>query len=264
MGHMFVRTARLASGTVRYLEAGTGTPLVLLHAFPLAADQWLPQLMAPPEGWRLIAPDLRGFGGSPPATDPTSVTIDTYAADVFELLTQLGLEQAAVAGLSMGGYVALAMMESDPSRISRLVLADTRATADTAEGQAGRDRMVSLVRREGPAGIAREMLPKLLGGTSARQQPDLVTVVRRMIESNGAHGIEGAILAMKTRPDRSALLSIVDCPTVVICGSDDVITKPEECEAMSRAIPGARFVRIDDAAHLANLEQSVAFAAALT
>src|SRR5690606_32793638 len=137
---------------------------------------------------------------------PTELTMERYAEEVFELLTHLGIEAVAVTGLSMGGYVALAMMAVDASRVTRLVLADTRATADSDDARAGRDRMVDLVRREGPPRIASEMLPKLLGAASTREQPDLALTVQRMIEANAPDGIIAALTAMKGRPDRTALL----------------------------------------------------------
>jgi pimeloyl-ACP methyl ester carboxylesterase len=256
-------TLRLSQRSCRYLEAGEGRPMVLLHAFPLGAGQWLPQLASPPAGWRLIAPDLRGFGGSIRTPLPGGVSMDTYASDVFELMTHLAVADATVAGVSMGGYVALAMVARDPGRISGLVLADTRATADGAEARAARDRMVELVRREGPSGVADEMLGKLVGETSKRERPDLGDTVRRLIEANGPDGIEAAILAMKSRVDHTALLGAIRCPTVVICGAEDVITKPEECEVMSHQIPGATFVRIEGAGHLSNLERPDAFTRAM-
>jgi pimeloyl-ACP methyl ester carboxylesterase len=256
-------TIRLPQGTFRYLEAGGGRPMVLLHAFPLGADQWRPQLLSPPDGWRLVAPDLRGFGGSFAAPPSGDTSMDTYASDVFELMSHLGLPDATVAGLSMGGYVALAMLARDPGRISGLVLADTRASADGAEARAARDRMVDLLRREGPAGVADEMLGKLLGETSKRDRPELTGHVRRLIEANNPDGIEAAIRAMKTREDHGERLRSIQCATTVVCGAEDVITKAEECEAMSRQIPGARFVRIEKAGHLANLEAPEEFTRAM-
>lgn len=260
---MVSKVARLATGPMRYLEAGAGRPMVLLHAFPLGAEQWLPQLARPPIGWRLVAPDLRGFGGSAWAGDPAAASMDRYAADVFELMAHLDLAKASVAGLSMGGYVALAMMAREPGRVSGLVLADTRAGADSPDARAARDRMVDVVRREGSAGVAREMIGRLLGESTRAQQPDLVDAVVRLVESNGPDGVEAAIRAMRDRPDRTGLLAAIGCPAVVICGGQDVVTPPEECEAMSRQIPGARFVRIDGAGHLSNLERPIAFTAAL-
>lgn len=260
---MVPKTAALASGPLRYLEAGSGRPILLLHAFPLAADQWQPQLLSPPPGWRLVAPDLRGFGGSPTLGRPADASMDRYAVDVFELMTHLDIGEAAVAGLSMGGYVALAMLAADAGRITGLVLADTRATADTEEARGGRDRMIALVNRDGSSGVAEQMLPKLLGETSARQQPNLALIVQRMIEGNGPAGIEAALHAMRDRPDRSLLLPTITCPTVVICGTDDRVTPPGECKALSQSIPGAVFLAIDGAAHLSNLEQPEAFSAGM-
>lgn len=260
---MMSKVARLATGPVRYLEAGSGTPMILVHAFPLGAEQWLPQLAKPPIGYRLVAPDLRGLGGSASVGDPSTVTVDTYASDVFDLMMHLDIPRAVVAGLSMGGYVALAMFAQRPDRISGLVLADTRANADSAEGRAARDRMIELVRRDGSPGVAKEMIGKLLSEQSRASQPDLAEVVTMLIETNGPDGVEAAIQAMKARPDRTELLASITCPTVVICGSEDVVTPPDECEAMSRRIPGATFVRLDGAGHLANLESPAAFTAAM-
>ena len=189
--------------------------------------------------------------------------METYASDVFDLMTHLGLEGATVVGLSMGGYVALAMVARRPERVRRLVLADTRATADGPEARAARDRMVERVRREGPSGVAAEMLPKLLGETSKATRPELVQQVRALIETNNPDGIEMAVLAMKARADHSATLTSLRCPTTVVCGAEDAITTPDDCEAMSRRIPGARFVRIDGAGHLSNLEAPEAFLAAV-
>lgn len=237
--------------------------MVLLHAFPLGSEQWLPQLAKPPVGWRLVAPDLRGLGGTALVGDPASVSIDTYAADVLDLMAHLDIPRATIVGLSMGGYVALAMLARDAQRISGLVLADTRATADGAEGRAARDRMIELVRREGSPGVAGEMITKLLGETTRAQQPDLIDAVVKLIETNGPDGVEAAIRAMKDRPDRTPLLATIVFPTVVICGDEDVVTPPAECEAMSRQIPGARFVRVPGAGHLSNLEAPAAFSEAL-
>lgn len=267
---MLTKVARLPTRSVRYLEAGSGQPAVLLHAFPLSADQWLPELHRVPPGRRLVAPDLRGFRGSGPAfedpspgLEPDGVTMAMYAEDVLALMSHLGIARAVVGGLSMGGYVAFEIMRMAPSRISGLVLANTRATADTAEGRSARDRMLGLVRKDGPAGIAREMLPKLLGATSRREQPDLEDAVRRLIEANSADAIAQAIVAMKNRPDSTPLLSSITCPTLIIAGDEDAIISRAEAEAMQRAIAGSRLVVLPRVGHLSNLENPRAFDDAL-
>lgn len=256
--------ANLSTSSVRYLEAGSGRAMVLVHAFPLSAEQWLPQLARVPPGWRFVAPDLRGFGGGEPGPVPGGITMDTYAADVIELMAHLEIPSAVIAGLSMGGYVAFAIARRAPARVAGLVLADTRAAADTADGRAARDRMLALVARDGPPGVAREMLPKLLGETTRRDQPDLIDAVQRLIEHNSPDGIAAAVRAMKDRPDSTPRLSSFTCPVTVVCGDEDVITTVTESEALHRAIPGSRFVRIAAAGHLSNLENPAAFTAALT
>jgi pimeloyl-ACP methyl ester carboxylesterase len=257
MAGMLTKVAHLADRSVRYLEAGGGKPLVLLHAFPLSADQWLPQLARVPPGVRVIAPDLRGFRGSGPAFEQiglADVTMDEYAADVLALMTHLEIDRAGIGGLSMGGYVALALLARAPARVAGLVLANTRATADSPDGRAGRDRMIAMVEREGPAGIAREMVPKLLGATTLRDQPDLAEAVGHMIQMNSDDAIVAALRAMKNRPDRTPLLASIGCPTTVIAGEEDAIVPVAEAEALQRAIPGARLVILPRVGHLSNLE----------
>jgi pimeloyl-ACP methyl ester carboxylesterase len=259
------KIAHLPTRSVRYLEAGIGRPLILLHAFPLSADQWLPQLHRVPIGWRYIAPDLRGFRGTGPAFEDVvhGVTVDTYAADVVELMAHLEIPTAVVAGLSMGGYVAMALARRAPARLSGLVLANTRATADSPEARAGRDRAIELVQTYGPIGLGLEMLPKLLGVTTQRDQPDLADAVRRVIEMNAPDTIVSALVALRDRPDATVALAALVCPATVIHGEEDAIVSHAESEALQAAIPGARLVVLPRAGHLSNLEAPIAFLAAL-
>jgi 3-oxoadipate enol-lactonase len=251
---MLTQVARVGGRSCRYLEAGAGPPVIWLHAFPLSADQWLPQLAAAPEGRRIIAPDHRGFRGVEAAAiapdDLAGVTIDDYAADVLALMTHLGLEKAAIGGVSMGGYVALAIVARAPERVSSLVLVNTRATPDSADGRAARDRMIDLVHREGPAGVAREIVPKLLGDTERRERPDQVAAVARLIEANSAEALEAALVAMKMRPDRTPLLPAIRCPTLVVIGAEDSLIPAAEGEAMGHAIRGATIAVVPGAGHL--------------
>jgi 3-oxoadipate enol-lactonase len=249
----------------RYLESGSGQPLVLLHAFPLNADLWEPQLAEPPAGWRIIAPNLRGFRGARALEAPPvgTVTMDDYARDVLALLDHLGLERAVVGGASMGGYVTFALYRLAPERVGGLVLANTRPQADTPEGRARRSEMLALVEREGAAGVANDMLPKLLGETTHRERPAVVTRVRQMIEVNTAEGIAAAIGAMRDRPDSSPLLSRIDVPTLLVAGGEDTLIPPATAEEMAAAIAGAQLSIIADAGHLSNLENPRSFQMAL-
>jgi len=260
------KVAHLATRSVRYLEAGNGRPFVWLHAFPLSADQWLPQLHRVPPGWRFIAPDLRGFRGAGPAFQDLGLdgqTIDAHAADVVELMTHLDIDAARIGGLSMGGYVALAIVHRAPQRVKSLVLANTRAGADSPRGKLNRAAMLERLARDGVRAIADEMVPKLLGDTTRREQPDLVDVVTGMILANSSEGIASAVRAMRDRPDSTALLARLPGPLTIVHGDEDVLIPVEEAEAMHQAAPGSRLIVLPRVGHLSNLEDPAGFSAAI-
>jgi 3-oxoadipate enol-lactonase len=248
-------------GPTRVLEAGGGWPLVLLHAFPLSADMWRPQLERVADGWRLIAPDLQGFG--PHAAVPAA-TLDDMAAGVEDVIDALGLETATIGGLSMGGYVTLALYRHRPGRFSGVVLADTKASADTSEARAGRQALIDLVRASGPSAVADQMLPKLLGETTRKDRPEVAAAVRRMIEANGADGIAGALGAMRDRPDATAVLARINRPALIMVGSEDGLTPAADAEAMQQRMERSRLVVLPQAGHLSNLETPDAFSQALS
>jgi len=253
-------SAALGQGAVRYLEAGSGWPLVLLHAFPLSADMWRPQLERVPPECRMIAPDLRGFGAAPSGV-PSS--LDDMAADILDLLDALRIERATIAGLSMGGYVAFALYRLAPERCMGLVLANTRAGVDSEEARAKRDAMSALVNAQGPAAVADAMLPTLLGPSAFGAQPALVSTVRALTEANTARGLDAAIQAIKRREDATPLLPRISLPALVVAGDEDAIIPRAESEEMNRLLPRSNFVLIPQAGHLSALENPDDFAEAL-
>jgi len=262
----FARSHIVAGRPLRYLDTGVGQPLVLLHAFPLSADMWRPQLAAPPPGWRLITPDLRGFRGvlaAPDSTPVGRVTMDDYARDVIALLDHLQIDRAVVGGCSMGGYVTFAVRRLAPERVRGVVLANTRPQADSDEGRAKRGEMLALLEREGPAGVANEMLPKLLGRTSHESRPDVVAHVRQLIEANPADAIGAAIGALRDRPDSTSLLPSIDVPALVIAGDEDTLIPREAADQMFDALPDAQLCVIGGAGHLSSLEVPAVFEQAL-
>jgi len=241
---------------------------------------WEPQLAAfAARGWHAIAPHLRGFGEWSPASkgsDPTGTTggtlgsdpvavsaIDDYAADVIDLLDALHLPDAVVVGLSMGGYVALAMMRLAPRYLHGLVLADTRADADTPEGAANRDRMAQLARDRGVAAVVDELIPKLLGPTTRRDNPAVETTVRSMGAQQSVSSIVGALHALKTRPDSTPVLASIHVPALIVVGDDDLITPPAVADSLQKGIAGSTLSMIPRAGHLSSLENTDAFNAAL-
>jgi pimeloyl-ACP methyl ester carboxylesterase len=254
--------------TLAYLDsdpAASDKPvLVLAHAFPLGAQMWEPQFKGAFWGWRILAPDLRGFGGSTDdRSDGVDPSIDDYADDMAGLVREVAGAPVVLGGLSMGGYAAFAVMRRTPTLVRGLILADTRAGADSLEGRAARKAMLTLLEREGPQGVARDMMPKLLGATTREQNPDAEETVRRLIKRQSPNGIRDAIVRMMERPDSTPLLPAITIPTLVLVGEEDTLTPPAESEAIAAALPNASLVRIAGAGHLSNVERSQAFEASV-
>lgn len=270
------RSCLTRRGLIRYFDtagpvlapapAGRGM-LVLLHAFPLHAAMWEPQLRRAPAGWRLIAPDLRGFGAPageaslpPGGVEPS---IDDDARDVVALLDALEIENAVVAGLSMGGYVVFSLLRLAPARCRGAVLADTRPDADSAEARSRRMIVLEALGREGLAGIVEQMVPGLLGETTRRDRPEMADWVRALAKVNTVEGIERAVRRLMSRPDARPQLAAVSCPTLVVVGDEDQLTPPSVSREMSQQIPGAELGVIVSAGHLSSLEQPEQFCAVL-
>jgi pimeloyl-ACP methyl ester carboxylesterase len=197
------------------------------------------------------------------SADATQTTIDDYAGDIVDLLDTLRIPEAVIGGVSMGGYVAFALFRRAARYFRGMVLADTRASADTPEGIEGRKRMLQLVRDKGPQGVADDMIPKLVGETTRRSRPDVVDLVRRLVLENSADAIAGAIHALMTRPDSTPLLAGIDCPTLVIVGDEDTVTPRPAAEELQRGIARSELVVVPGAGHLSSLEQPDAFNEAL-
>jgi pimeloyl-ACP methyl ester carboxylesterase len=222
---------------------------------------WEGQLALAETGWRVIAPQLRGFDGAPAASVASSV--DDFAGDLVDLLDALHVHQAVIGGLSMGGYITLALHRHASGYFRGMVLADTRAQADAPEAAEGRQRLLRAVRERGSSAAADEMLPKLVCETTRINRPDIVAGIRAMIVGNPSETVAGALLALMTRPDATPVLPAIHCPALVVVGDQDAITPPSLSEHLQRGIPGSELVVIPGAGHMSNMEQPAAFNAAL-
>ena len=234
---------------------GDGPALLLVHGFPLDRTIWKHQV-ATLAGWRRIAPDLRGLGSSEAPADGYSMA--SYADDLVRLLDRLNVTKAVVAGMSMGGYITFELLRRHRDRIAGLILCDTKAEPDTADGKRARDQNVALVESSGTAALAERMIPVLLGRTTQQTQPQLVEQVREMIGRAPAAGVVGALKAMRDRPDSTDLLGTIAVPTLVVTGQEDEIASPAVARAMASAIPSAALTTIPGAGHVTPLEAPTA------
>ncbi len=234
-------------------ETGAGRPLVLLHAFPLSSAMWLAQREALSDRVRVITPDQRGFGGSPLGDDEPS--LDHVADDLAALLDSKGLDSVVLGGLSMGGYVAMAFLRRHPERVAALVLADTKATADPADGRARREQLASTVESdEESAVLLDQVLPTLVGPTTLQQRALVFGRVKALVQAAPPAAVAWASRAMAARPDSLQTLAEVRVPTLVLVGEEDTLSPPADAEAMATAVPGAQLVRIPSSGHLSAVE----------
>ena len=249
--------AKINGISIAYHDQGNGFPIVFLHAFPLSRRMWAPQEAALAQDFRIVTLDLRGHGESDAPL--WHYTLEQAADNVRGLLDHLAIPHAVFVGLSMGGYILFAFYRRYAERVKGLVLADTRAQADTADGKQARFEMAQIAYKQGARAIADIMIPKLLSPATTQTRPELVQQVRTMIEGNEISGIAGDLMAMAARPDSLPLLEQISCPTQIIVGERDLPTPPSDAKLMAERIPDARLTIIPEAAHLTNLEQPALF-----
>lgn len=233
----------------------TATTLVFLHAFPLDARQFAPQLDAFRD-LNAFALDLPGFGGSPL---DSHFTVERAASHVASTLDELQVSRAILCGVSLGGYVALALARLRPTLLQALILADTRADADSPEARQKRDENSALIERDGTETFIEKSLANLLGDTTRRERSEVVAQVREIGMSQSQNAIIAALGALRDRPDATPHLAQISVPTLVLRGEEDAVTPLQAMQDMADAIPGARFQAIPNAGHLSNIENPGAF-----
>lgn len=230
--------------TITFREDGSGFPILWLHAFPLSSAIFTPQTRI--QGYRHIRPDFRGFGATPPPDAEMSMA--SYSRDALDVLDSLGIDRAVVAGVSMGGYVAMQLLRDAPKRVAALLLMDTRETADTEQGRADRLKSAADVAANGTKNLIDSMVPKMVVRESLR------VVVQHMMQSATPAGVIAAQKAMAARPDSTETLRNANAPALVIVGDRDSITTTKDAERMVSLMKRAELAPIAAAAHLANFE----------
>ena len=241
---------------------GEGDPLLLVHGFPLNHSMWNSQIDHFSSRYRIIAPDLRGFGSSVVTTG--TVTMEQHADDLAGLLDELGVDQPVIfCGLSMGGYIAWQFWHKYRDRVSALILCDTRAVADTEQARQGRLEMAQRVVRDGAEFVAEAMLPKLVGPDAVNAQPAVVEAIRQMILTTDPETIAAAQRGMAQRPDVTSELNEITAQTLVLVGTFDEISRVDEMRQIADAIPNSRFAEIPAAGHMAPMENAAAVNASI-
>ncbi|WP_076792113.1 alpha/beta fold hydrolase [Chlorobium sp. KB01] len=231
--------------------------LLLLHAFPLSAAMWQPQIDALGEtGFTVVAPNAYGIEGS---EEKEGWNFTDYAHELAALLDSLGIERVTVAGLSMGGYQAFEFYRLYPDKITSLVLCDTRAEGDAPEARAGREEFIRAVEQKGAHEAAERMIPNFFSPSTYTAKPHLVIDTRTMIEKQSVPVINAAMRAIMTRNDATPMLGAIRCPVLVVVGADDRVTPKATAAAINDRITGSRLLVLPDAGHLSNLEQPEEF-----
>jgi pimeloyl-ACP methyl ester carboxylesterase len=247
--------------SVHYRDEGAGDQaVVFVHGFPFQMSMWEPQIpVALDAGRRVVAPDLPGFGRSAVPADRSAYSIDRYADVVAALISELGLGRVVLVGLSMGGYISLAVARRHPEVLAALVLADTRADPDSPEGRQTRSDHQALVEEKGDVTPLVDGLLTRILSESSPHHAEVRATLGAMMRSTAPAGWIGALEAMKTRPDHTDLLPTIAVPTLVVVGESDALIPLDVAEAMAKAIPGARLEVVPNAGHVANLENPEVF-----
>jgi len=237
--------------TLSVADEGEGHPVLLVHGFPLSHAMWSAQIKALTPAFRMIAPDLRGFGAND-AVEGT-LSMEQLADDLAAILDALEIDQPITyCGLSMGGYIACDFLRKHADRLQSLILCDTRAGADSEEGIRNRHKLAETVMTHGSEACSRIMLPNLFAENS---DAALVKALRSIINVTAPSTIAAALMGMATRPDSTDMLPSIKVPTLIIVGEHDNISTASEMRSMSEAIPNCIFKEIADAGHMAPMEQ---------
>jgi pimeloyl-ACP methyl ester carboxylesterase len=250
--------AQINGISLSYGDTGNGPAVVLLHGFPLTRDMWQPQEEALVKaGFRLITPDLRGFGESDVPEGPYSMSL--FADDVVALMDYLGIDRAVIGGMSMGGYILLNLLERYPERVVAACFITTRSTSDSEAVKIGRLALLEKIKRIGTRSVAELSTATLLAGETLKRKPELVNTVYRWMTSVDIRGIEGALHALLDRKDYSSVLGKFELPSLVIGADQDSAVQPEDLKVLSEGLPDNELCVIPRAGHMANLEQPDVF-----
>lgn len=246
-----------------YDDLGSGRPVLLVHGHPFDRSMWRPQAEhLANSGYRVITPDLRGYGASTSGelgSQDTKTGLDVFAGDLVDLADHLGLDRFVLGGLSMGGQIVMQLVKDHPGRVEALLLADTFAGLDTPQAKQARYDTADRITEEGMERYAEELLPKMISKQTRATRPDVEAHVREMMRNAPSQGAAAALRGRAERPDYTGSLEGITVPTLVVVGSEDEFTPVRDAELIHREIRNSALVVIEGAGHLPNLERETEF-----
>ncbi len=252
-----LKRAAMSKGIVslHYQMKGEGPSLIFVHGFPLSHEMWNPQfLFFTKNNFNVIVPDLRGFGLS--SVEHSDQTMDDFADDIISLANKLEIEKFSVVGMSMGGYIVFNLLERYPTRIDKVILVATKASADDEKGKERRNQLIDLALTKGKKAVTEEFKKILFAPLTWEKRKDLITEVSFILESASLNGIVGSLKAMRDRKDYVEFLSKINNQTLVIHGKSDLASPISNAELMVEKIPNAKYYYSEIAGHLVNLEDA--------
>jgi pimeloyl-ACP methyl ester carboxylesterase len=239
-------------------DCGQGPAVLLIHGFPLNRQMWQSQLLPIANaGYRVIAPDLRGFGASD--TPPDGYSMDGFADDLIALLDALQIDRAVVGGMSMGGYILLDLLERFPDRIEAACFIATKSSADDEEGRARRSAMAAQAENLGANPIIKNFAELLFAPDTMHSKPELIALVTSWMRSTPPRALAGGLLAMRDRKDYTPLLPRFRQPSLVISGSEDRAASRNAMELFTSGLPSCQGHLIARAGHMVNMEKPEEF-----
>ena len=240
-----------ATKFISYTDIGSGTPLVLIHAFPTDKRLWESQQNDLQKYFRVITLDLPGFGLSSPV-EGSAITMSEYANEVKAVLDHLKIQQAIIGGESMGGYIALAYLQQFPDHVTGLILSDTQSIADNAETKIKREAAAVDALQHGTAQLITGFLPKALTAQASQQTRQQLQTI---LTAQPATAVAAALRGMAQRDDTSTVLATTKLPILILTGEQDTLISPQQSQNMHMLAKHSKLVTITNAAHLASLEQ---------
>lgn len=253
-----IKSLNISDIALNIEDKGNGEfPIVFIHGFPFNNTTWEPQFNSLNNEYRVIAPDLRGYGKSTRGTEIISISL--FADDLIDMLDSLGIKKAIFCGLSMGGYISLNIFKRYPDRCKALILSDTQCLADSQSTKENRYKTMLQIASEGLEKFAESFVNNVFAAQTIISNPSLVNKIKSLILSTSPQTITETLEALATREDTCGILNKINIPTLILCGTEDKITPTHLSEFMHANIKNSTLKIIEHAGHLTNLENENQF-----